>query len=94
MMAIDQRLHGRRWPPRWRESPVDMSIEEAAVHLPVGTATFLLTDVEPRPSLRARSHSVIADYAAPAPARHAAPAGARVTPEAGLSGVTHQGPEL
>ncbi|MGH3984159.1 MAG: hypothetical protein ACRDST_16115 [Pseudonocardiaceae bacterium] len=33
--------------PRWGESPVDMSsIEQAAVRLPVGTVTFLLTDVE------------------------------------------------
>ena len=34
-------------PRRWGESPVDMnSIEETAVHLPVGTVTFMLTDVE------------------------------------------------
>jgi predicted ATPase/class 3 adenylate cyclase len=34
-------------PLRWGESPVDMSsTEETAVHLPVGTVTFMLTDVE------------------------------------------------
>jgi predicted ATPase/class 3 adenylate cyclase len=35
------------WPAAVGGSPVDMrSIEESAVHLPVGTVTFMLTDVE------------------------------------------------
>ncbi|MCA1703183.1 MAG: hypothetical protein LC808_07885 [Actinobacteria bacterium] len=37
----------RRWPLMWGELPVDIgSIDHATFHLPAGTVTFMLTDVE------------------------------------------------
>jgi class 3 adenylate cyclase len=48
------------WPLMWGEPPVDAGgIEQGTFHLPVGTATFMLTDVESSTRFRECAPEVI-----------------------------------